>query len=338
MIPVTRFSPGRAVFGVVLLILTAMSATAQDATDPFEATKAQFMAAEDFDAKMAITKMFLADYPNHEHVADVIEVSADLFIDQRNDRPAAVALAENQLKVSTDPAVVSAIQGVLIGLYSNPAYAFKLETLVGEIYDPATMRFTEHLDVLEAAAAANAWPLVDAQCKAALEKANAETFAADYPDREFSDEETATAGRNREGMILTYVGWSMANQGDTRKAMGKYKKAESSLRPSFAGVPTNELYRFWGQTLLMRDDAEEGLEKLTLAAIYGGDDQADEIARKRFAATRPGDTYDDYTWNLRREYGPEMVDFSATDYQDATRTFGELKGRKATLVAFWFPT
>ena len=338
MNPVTRSSPGRAVLGVILLTLAAVSATAKEATDPFEATKAQFMAAEGFEAQMTIVKSFLADHPNNAHAGDVVEVGADLFIDQRNDRPAAVALAENQLKVSTDPEVVSAIQGVLIGLYSDPAYAFKLETLVGEIYDPATMRFTEHLKVLGAAAAADAWPLVDAQCKAALEKANAETFAADYPDREFSDEETATAGRNREGMILTYVGWSMANQGNARKAMGQYKKAESSLRPSFAGVPTNELYRYWGQTLLMRDDAEEGLEKLTLAAIYGGDDQADEIARKSFADIRPSDTYDDYTWTLRREYGPEMVDFSTTDYQDATRTFHELKGRKATLVAFWFPT
>ena len=249
-----------------------------------------------------------------------------------------MALAEEQLKVSTEPAAVSAIQGVLVGLYSNPVYAFKLETLVGEIYDPATMKFTEYLNVLEAAASAEAWSLMDEQCEVALKKANAETFAADYPDREFSDEETATAGRNREGMILTYVGWSTANQGDARKAVGHYKKAESKLRPSFAGVPTNELYRYWGQTLLMRDDAEEGLGKLTLAAIYGGDDEADEIARKIFADTRPSETYDDYTWNLRREYGPEMVDFSATDYQDATRTFHELKGRKATLVAFWFPT
>ena len=338
MIHNARYSPCRAVCGIVLLTLVAMSATAQDATDPFEATKAQFMAAEGFEAQMAIVKSFLADHPNDAHVGDVVEVGATLFIDERDDRPAAVALAEDQLKVSTDAEVVSAIQNVLVGLYSNPAYAFKLETLVEEIYDPATMRFTEHLNVLEAAAAAEAWSLVDAQCEAALKKADAETFAADYPDREFSDEKIATAGKNREGMILTYVGWSAANQGHERKAIGHYEKAESALRPSFAGVPTNELYRFWGQTLLRRDDVEVGLEKLTLAAIYGGDEQAEELARQSLAANRPGETYDDYAWTLRREHGPEMVDFSATDYQDAPRTFGELKGRKATLVAFWFPT
>ena len=38
-------------------------------------------------------------------------------------------------------------------------------------------------------------------------------------------------------------------------------------------------------------------------------------------------------------YEPAKIhDCAPTDYQDATRTFHELKGRKATLVAFWFPT
>ena len=84
MIPVTRSSPGRAVFGVVLIILVALfagqSATAQDATDPFEAAKAQFMTAEGFEAQMAIVKSFLADHPNNEHVAEVLEVGTSLFI------------------------------------------------------------------------------------------------------------------------------------------------------------------------------------------------------------------------------------------------------------------
>ena len=37
MFPNARSSPGRAALGIILLPLVAMTATAQDATDPFEA-------------------------------------------------------------------------------------------------------------------------------------------------------------------------------------------------------------------------------------------------------------------------------------------------------------
>ena len=40
---------------------------------------------------------------------------------------------------------------------------------------------------------------------------------------------------------------------------------------------------------------------------------------------------------LRRLLEP-MTDFAAADYQGQTRRFAELRGEKATLLAFWFPT
>ncbi len=329
---------GRTALGLALLCLLAVPVVAQDAADPFEQAREAFMAAEGFDARMAILKEFLSEHPNHAEAPDVLQAGADLYIEDRDDRPAAVALAEHQLTVTTDAEIVGAVRGVLLGLYAHPVYAFKLETLVTEHYDPATMTYGQHLNVLEAAAAAESWSLVDAQFKAAMPKANAETFAADYPDRDFSAEEIEVAGRNREGLIVTFAGWSQANQGDAGKAIKMYKQADEMLRKSYLGVPTNDLYRFWGQTLLMQGKSEEGFEKLTLAALYGGDDEADAIARKGYAEFRPGESFDDFAWTVRTKHAPEMTDFSAGNYQGTVQSFHELKGEKATLVAFWFPT
>ena len=113
---------------------------------------------------------------------------------------------------------------------------------------------------------------VSAAMAAARPKANAATFRADYPDREFSAEEVAESARNREGLILTFAGWSRANRGDTDAAVASFREAEAKLRKGYLGVPGNDLYRFWGQTLIMAGEQEEGLEKLTLAALYGNDD------------------------------------------------------------------
>jgi hypothetical protein len=337
MLPVARSAPWRAL-GALVLILAALPARAQDAADPFDATRDAFMATEDTDERLAIVKAFLAEHPDHERVPVVLGAGADLFVEVRDDRPAAVALAEGQLSVSTDPVVLDGVRDVLVGLYSDPVYAFKLKNLVAEHYDAATMSFGQHLTVLEAAAAAEAWDLVDAQAKVAMDRANAEAFAADYPDRDFSEEEIEEAGRNRQGLVATFMGWSIANQGNAKKGIGMFKKAEEMLRPTFLGVPTNQLYRFWGQSLLMAGDSEAGFEKLTLAHIFGGDEKAGEIARTGYANFRPRESYDDFVWSVRLANAPTMVDFAAMDYQQQSRTFAQLKGGEATLLAFWFPT
>ena len=329
---------GRAALGLLLLCLVAAPVAAQDADDPVERTKAAFMAAEGFDARMAVLETFLAEHPNHADVGEVVQFGADLYLEERQDRAAAVALATRQLTVSTDPEVLGSIRSVLMGLYAAPEYAGKLQVLVREMHDPAAMTFSQHLEVLEAATAAESWTLVDEQFMAALPQANAETFRADYPDREFSEEEVAAAGRNREGMLTTFAAWSLANRGKADKAVTMFRQADGKLRKGFLGVPDNGLYRYWGQTLLMLGKPEEGFEKLALAALYGGDDEAGEIARKGWADVRPREDYEDFAWSVRMKHAPVLDGFTAADYQGTVRSFHELKGKQATLVAFWFPT
>jgi hypothetical protein len=321
-----------------LLLVASVPALAQEDADPF-ATAAAAVEAPEYDpARVAIVREFLADHPDHPDAPVVVRVGADLLAGPLDDRDGAIALAKAQLTRTADARAVSQIQDVLMDLYGHPGYGDRLATLVAERYDAQTMGFVDHLAVIRAATAAEAWDLVDAHCAAARPRANAETFAADYPDREFTADHIAAAGRHRQGLLDTYAGWSRARQNRLPDALAAFERASGLLRRTFLGVPEGELYRYWGAALVSVGETDAGLEKLTLAGIFGHDGEALERARAAFIEHRPDDDFASYVWRQRLHHAPAMADFTAVDYSDQPRRFAEMRGRKATLVAFWFPT
>lgn len=326
----------------VMLLMAASAALAADPPeeiDPFDAASAQYDAAETDAARLAVIRKFMAEHPDHDRIGASIREGVRLLDGPLDDHAGAVALASEQLAAASDPELRREIQEILLGVYGVPAHADDLAALVGSMHDITAMTYTEHLTVLEAAAGAEAWGLVDRHVAAAAELATAEAFRAAYPDRDFSDSYVESAGRNRRGLLRTYVGWSAANRGDTADALAAYREAADLVRSSFLGIPENALYLYWGQTLVRNGDREKGLELLALAGIFGADHDADELARRVYLDMgRDEESYDDYLWELRLAHGVDMVDFQATDYADAQRSFNELRGRKATLLAFWFPT
>ncbi len=132
---------------------------------------------------------------------------------------------------------------------------------------------------------------------------------------------------------------SAANQGHIQQAIKDYKKAQSLLRQTFFGLPGEDLFRYWGETLVREGETDKGLEKLALAGLFGADKEAAALARKTFLEKgKSEDQYDDYLWSIRTKHGVSMVDFQAGDYKGGAHSFNQLKGKKATLLAFWFPT
>jgi len=307
--------------------------------DPAVRVEQALKAAETPEEQLAVLKTFLKDYPNHEQMGQAVDHAAYLLSKKLDDTDGAVELVHQQLQRTDNPELVAEIQHVLMGLYNRPAYGKELEALVAEMYTLESMSYVDHLTVIKTAAAAEAWTLVDEHCVAARPAATVEAFAAAYPDHGFSEQYIEAAGKNRQGLLDTYTGWSAANRGDTKAALKDFERAHEHLRPSYLGVPDNELYRYWGETLLTKGDVDKGLEKLALAGIFGGDDVAYAKAEETFA-DHPGKvaSFEDYLWKLRTKHGRKVEDFKAVDYEDQQQSFDELRGKKATLLAFWFPT
>jgi hypothetical protein len=323
----------------VLMLPTVSGVFAQDPSDPFETAKTAFLAAETDAAKLGIAKGFLNNHPQHEQAGMVTDQAVDLLRGPLNDYSGAIALAKTQLLAAGESEIQQEIQEILMGLYSKPGYGSELAELVGQMFDFETMIYTEHLTVLKAATGAENWALVDKHVEKATPLATPEAFRAAYPDREFTDEYVEGAGRNRQGLLKTFTGWSAANQGDTEQAIQEFLSANSLVRKNFFGLTENNLSRYWGQTLVQYGDSDRGVEKLALAGLFGADNESAEIARQTFLATGKSEAdFEKFLWKLRQKHSVQMVDFQATDYKDVMHSYNDLKGKKATLLAFWFPT
>jgi len=337
-----RRSLSSSVFLLVIaatLMLNSPTVYCRDTTDPFEIERAAYEAAGSNEERLAIVKEFLADHPAHPRFGTVVEVAAEFLADEMNDRDGAIALVLKHIDGIGDAETTSDVQRLLLRLYGHPDFKEDLQAHVAEIFDPAEMSYMDHLRVIRAATDAEAWTMVDAHCVDAAPLATVEAFRSAYPDEGFSEAFIAGAGRNRQGLLKMHLGWSAANRGSTESALRNFTAADDLLRKSYFGLPEGALYRYWGQTLVQSGDLEAGFEKLALTSIFGYDFIAEDLARGTFAAMgqRPED-YEDAIWQLRREHGPLVTEFATNDYQGIERSYSDLCGEKATLLAFWFPT
>lgn len=319
----------------------APPATAEPETDleqVFADLRTAYYGAETPVEKLEIVKTFLAKYPESKYTAGVLGAGTYLLSEELDDHEGAVAYARDILGQVEDPETEGSVRLVLVGLYDRPEYAADLTTLAAEMAAASQTSFSDHLRVLESAVAAEAWDLTLQQVEAAGPLANAATFQADHADQEFAADYIQKAGRHRQGLLGTYRGWALANQGETDAALRSFSDSEGMVKFTYLGVPENDLYLYWGQARLANNENEAALEMLSLAAIWGYSDDALEAARKVYADLK-GDNagFKDYLWEVRCNTARTLEDFTLSDYEDAPRSFSELKG-KVTLLAFWFPT
>lgn len=334
-----RGAAGLTALALALTLLVGFAVAADEPDpDPMETARAAFQAAETPEARLEIATTFLSEYPDHPELGDVIQAGTDVLAGPMDDTDGAIALALKELARSGNLELTAQIQAILLKLYAAPEYQAEMKKLLGEMYDVEEMTYVEFLEAIRAATGAEAWSEVDRYIAPARHLATPEAFRAAYPDEKFSDEYIQEAGRNRQGLLMTYAGWSAANQGDMEKAKKEFEAAADHVRPSYFGLPDNDLYRYWGKTLVKAGENERGIEMLALASIYNRDHDAGEVAEAAYGDLGSNLSWEDYLWQLRLENAPTIDNFTATDYADATLDFVNLKGRKATLLAFWFPT
>ncbi len=325
--------------GLLTLLLATWPALAETPADPWQAARAEYKATDDLVERVAIVKTFLDAHPEHPDIAWAVDTGAYMVGELTGDKKDSVDLVVGQLDRTKTPELRLAMQVILLDMYGDPDYADRLPSLVDTMYpDTAVLSYVDHLHIIESATTAEVWRLVDEHCKLATPIATPEQFAADYPDRGFSAAVIEESGNHRAATILTFAGWSHAKQGDLEGALQKFEQAEPRVRMTLFNTPDSQLDHYWGMTLVQAGQEEAGLAKLILAGMYGGDDEATEMSHKLLAKLHPGQDYDDYTWAIRQQHAPIRADWQAVDYDDQMQTFANLKGDRATLIAFWSPT
>lgn len=288
--------------------------------------------------RLAITKAFLDEFPESANTARAIDAVFYYQGEQLGDMAGAVVYAEAIRDKVSSPDIARAVDKELIDLYGKSGLSQKMAVLADRLDAVGALDFNDHWNVIEGAIAAQDWELARAHCAKAKARANAQACRADYPDREFSEEELATVVNNRVGMVLVKDGWARANQGQLDEALADFAVADSLIPRYYFDIPEYDLNVYWAETLVMKGDFEVAIERLATDALIMRNEPAVAALRRAYVGMNGGATgFDAYADELHRRVARPIEDFEMADYQGNRHRFSDLRG-DVTLLALWFPT
>jgi tetratricopeptide (TPR) repeat protein len=314
--------------------------TEEQLNQAIEEVNKAYRAAETDEKRLAVYKDFLARYPETRRTADYLSDAIFLIYTQGGDYDGAVAYAmEVRGKLSgNDASIVRGVDVELMELYGAAKRAKEFREIASCLDRQGGMTYGQYLSMLDNAVGLEAWDLVLDFCKSGESLANVEAFKSEHPQLDYTEEEFQASGRNRQGLLLTYSGWAKANLGRFDQAIADFAGAEGLLKNNYFGFADNELYLYWGKTLLKNGDAQGAIEKLAPAAFFGGLDDAFDPLKQAYLATGGAESgYEEFVWDQRLRLAKTVDDFTLDDYDGQSRRFSELRG-KVTMLTFWFPT
>jgi hypothetical protein len=102
--------------------------------------------------------------------------------------------------------------------------------IADELVAARPLNFVEHLAVVEEAEKGGEWELMLEHSALMGQFANAETFRADYPDDDFSDERVEFSVKRRRGWASAYEGAALIHLDRLDEAMAVFEEAARAGR------------------------------------------------------------------------------------------------------------
>jgi len=295
--------------------------------------------AQKSDEKIKIFKDFLALYPDSDHTPDILDTLYYYMVDEGGDAEGFLTymkILEPRVHASTSKTMIQVLKISSLGRLERCG---DIETLAGKLAKDAGLSYDELIRVAHACQSCDQWNYVLSNVEAALNFATPEAFQKDYPDYDFTPERLERYAGRRKAESLALKGWAQFHLNKFNDALNTFQKAGEVETFSLVGVGENPLNVYRGRTLLAMGRVEEARESVIPDAVFAGDKAALDVLREIYEREpAPADTFDQYVENLREERAPLASDFSLSGYDGASRDFQELRGKKATLLTFWFPT
>lgn len=328
---------------VLAAILVAAGCSRQEPVDPaaaaFESFRTAYTDAASRADQIAALEDFVGAHPEHPYAG---YYAADLISYYAHD------LGEPQAAYDKVSAVLARVEDPEARLY----LAAELAPLAAELERPldlapyidavragGPLAFDQLDTVMTAAGATGDWQLALSASEEALERATPEAYRADYPDRDFTDEEVAERVRRRRATALTHHAWALYNTGRPDEAFEEFEQADDLRVDSYVGVSGGPLDRLWAQALLDAGQPAAALDRVTQEALFGDTAKALPVALEAYAAVEGGvEGFDAYLAEQRRERAPVLDDVTLADYEGTEHSLDDLRRDKVLLLAFWFPT
>jgi len=327
----------------VLVGLASGCAKIEEGPDPAEAAydvlKTAWSEAETAEAKVALAADYLAEYPDTSHSGRMASALVYYQGHEMADPQGAWDVVSEAMAQINDPERRFEVGMAALELAGSVDVPLNIAVLANELGAVRPLTFSEHEQVAEMALELEEWTIADEHSLAALEMATPEHLRADYPDREFTDEEAAVRVQRRQASMLTTSGWALFNLGDPELAMNRFAAADEIGSVTYLGVPNTPLYQYWGRAALAEGDLDRAVELLGAEVLFGEDgSSAKPYLREAYAAKNGSeDGFDEFLWSTRNKLAKAADDFELLDYEGNPRSLSETSGN-VTLLAFWFPT
>lgn len=288
--------------------------------------------------KTALCEGFLTQFPKSEHTGSLAGAVAYYRGEAMEDPAGAVEFLDGLLAKVEDPEMRFGVQMAQFPLADEIGQAKDLEAIVSELQAHRALTFSENLEVGEMAAGHEMWSLAESQAVAASTLATADAFRSEYPDIELTDDEVINKADNRSVMAATNLGWALVHLDRATEALEVFEAAAPLSQSNYLGVPSTELFAYWGRTALDQGDAERALELLGPNAVLGDNDDAMAAYREAYIAVHEDDAgFEDFLWSARQDLAKVVDDFELPDYEGALNRLSDTRG-KVVFLSFWFPT
>ena len=333
-----------AILTLMAVVGLAGACARQEPVDPAEAAWTDLVeswngldTAED---KTALAEEYLAEYPDTEHSGSMASVIVYYRGQEMGDPQGARDVVTTALEQIQDPEQRFAVSMELLSLADSVEVALDLGQVVDELEAQRPLTYSEHQQVFETATDLGQWAIAAEHAEAASELATPEVYRADYPDREFSDQDVSERVRRRKAEALAYSGWAAYNLGDTELAFARFAAADDVGSVNYLGVPNTPLFTFWGRAALGEGDLDSAIELLGAEVAFGSDGaSAEDYLRESYIAKNGDENgFDEFLWATRNDLATDVQDFTLSDYQGQQVSLGDVSSGNVTLLAFWFPT
>ncbi|MDH3814170.1 MAG: hypothetical protein OEV48_06760 [Acidobacteriota bacterium] len=332
------------ILALVALVGLAGACARQEQESPAEVAWSELVEAwnglETAEEKAALAESYLAEFPDTEHSGSMAGVVVYYRGHEMEDPQGAYDVVAPVFEQIEDPEQRFAVGMEMISLADSVEVPLELAEVANSLGAHRPLTYSEHQQVFETAIDLEEWMVADEHSLAALEVATPEAYRADYPDREFSDEDLAERVQRRQATALAYDGWATYNMGDTELAFERFAAADDVGSVSYLGVPNTPLYTFWGRAALGEGDFDSAIEFLGAEAAFGNDGSGAEVYLREAYAAKNGDEegFDELLWATRNELATTVDDFTLLDYEGNEISMANVRTGKVTLLAFWFPT
>jgi len=332
------------ILALVVLVGLAGACAKQEQTSPAEEAWSELVEAwnglETAEDKAALAENYLAEFPDTEHSGSMAGMVVYYRGHEMEDPQGAYDVVASIFEQIEDPEQRFEVGMEMLSLADSVEVPLELAEVADNLAAERPLTYGEHQQVVEAAADLEEWSIVAAHAGAATGLATPEAYQADYPDREFTDEDLAERAQRREATSLAYDGWAAYNMGDTEPAFARYAAADDIGSVSYLGVPNTPLNTFWGRSALGEGDFDAAIELLGAEAAFGNDGSGAEVYLREAYAAQNGNEegFDEFLWATRNELATTVDDFTLLDYEGNEISMADVSTGKVTLLAFWFPT